>query len=319
MHSPIIQPGNDDPLVQPGNGARSRLRYRAILADQKPTGIEFGGLGDEAGIRLIDQISAHLVLGWQEIELRTVDGIALADIDDASFRTLRLRLEDAGLRVTAISSRIGNWERPITNPFYQDTEELLRLAERMHELGSRYLRIMSYPNDGYSEVTWRAEALERISTLAEIAASQSIILVHENCSGWASESATRTLDMLRSIDSPALKLLFDIGNPVAYGYDGLAFLRRVLPWVVHVHVKDGITSPGGQVVSTYPGEGQAQVIPCLQLLLENGYRGIWSIEPHLHLIPHLRKVGEQAQLWNSYVDYGRRFMTLVEAHITQER
>jgi sugar phosphate isomerase/epimerase len=291
----------------------------------RPGGIEFGGLADEAGIRLIDQIRAHLVLGWQEIELRMVDGVALADIDDASFRTLRLRLEDAGLRVTAISSRIGNWERPITHPFYRDTEELLRLAERMHELGSRYLRIMSYPNEShdksgtYSEEAWRAEALERIGTLAEIAVSQSIILVHENCSGWAGESATRTLDMLRSIDSPALKLVFDIGNPVAYGYDGLAFLRQVLPWVMHVHVKDGITSQGGEAVFTYPGEGQAQVIPCLRLLLEYGYRGIWSIEPHLHLIPHLRKVGEQMQLWNSYVDYGRRFMTLVEAQITQER
>jgi sugar phosphate isomerase/epimerase len=282
--------------------------------------LAFSGLGDEAGTSLIDQISAHKVLGWPEIELRTVDGIALAALSDASFRTLQQRLEDAGLRVTVISSRIGNWERPITNPFYQDTEELLCLAERMHKLGAQYLRIMSYPNDGYSEEAWRTETLERLHTLAELATDQSIILVHENCSGWAGKSATRTLDMLHSVNSPALKLLFDVGNPVAHGYDGLAFLRQVLPWVVHVHIKDGIVSQeGGEAIFTYPGEGQAQLIPCLQLLVESGYQGIWSIEPHLHLIPHLRKVGEQTQLWNSYVDYGRRFESLVEAHITSER
>jgi len=285
----------------------------------KPKGIEFGGLADEAGICLIDQIRAHLILGWQEIELRTVDGLALADIDNSAFRTLRLRLEDAGLRVTVISSRIGNWERPITSPFCQDIEELLRLGERMHELGSRYLRIMSYPNDGLSTQAWRAEALKRISTLTEIATSQSIILIHENCSGWASESAAHTLDMLSSINSPALKLLFDIGNSVAYGYDSLEFLRAVLPWVVHVHIKDGIRSSNREVMFTYPGEGQACVIQCLQLLLENGYQGIWSIEPHLHLIPHLKRSGGQFQLWDSYLKYGLRFRSLVEAYITQTR
>lgn len=173
------------------------------------------GISDEAGPQLADQIRAHQLLGWDAVELRSVGGVALADLDAAAFAEVRARLAVAGLRVSAVASRIGNWERPITARFEQDTEELRILAERMHALGARYLRIMSYPNDGLSQEGWREEALWRVGRLVELAARESITLVHENCVGWAAQSAQHSLALLEAVNSPALRLVFDTGNPVA--------------------------------------------------------------------------------------------------------
>ena len=271
----------------------------------KTINITFSGLADEAGDRFADQIAAHRALGWREVELRTVQGEALADLDDATFRTMHRQLNDAALNVTTVASRIGSWARPITTPFQQDEDELARLIDRMHALGARYVRVMSYPNDGLAEAEWRDEVLRRMQVLTEIAAQASVVLLHENCSGWAGQSADRTLTLLRSINSPAMKLLFDTGNPVAHGYDGLAFLHRVLPWIEHVHIKDARRTADGEVVFTYPGQGQARLAECMRLLIDNGYRGLWSIEPHLHLIPHLNQAGPSDQRGYDYIEYGR--------------
>lgn len=281
---------------------------------RKPVKFHFGGVGDEAGSSLNDQINASLLLEWKEIELRTIDGEALADIKEGKFKNICKRIKDAGLQTTVIASRIGNWERPISYPFALERKELLCLIERMYSLGARYLRIMSYPNDGFHQEIWRMKVFERIYQLTQIAEREGVVLLHENCSGWGSQSASCTLQMLRQINTPALQVLFDIGNPVAYNYDGLAYLHAVLPWVAHVHLKDASRSANGEVTFTYPGQGNAQVLACVQLLLEDGYSGLLSIEPHLHIIPHLHKTGTPAQLRDSYVSYGRELIRLLETH-----
>jgi len=98
--------------------------------------------------------------------------------------------------VTTIASQIGNWGRPLTSALDRDIDEFYRLAEQMHELGSKFLRVMSHPNEGLEKERWRSEALKRLGILAELAARESIILVHENCSGWVGPSVDNTLEML---------------------------------------------------------------------------------------------------------------------------
>jgi sugar phosphate isomerase/epimerase len=267
------------------------------------------GIGDEAGSSLAEQIAAHQDLGWSRIELRSIDGVPLAELDAGAFAEARLRIRDAGLTVTVLDSRVGGWDRPVTAPFAADLDELHVLAERAHVLGTRFLRIMSYPNDGLPQATWRNLALSRLAALAERAAAHDVVLLHENCCGWAAETAERTREMLVEIQSPALGLLFDTGNGIAYGYDSLAFVRAVVPWVRHVHVKDGVPGP----IFTMPGDGYARVRECLDLLLDAGYSGVFSIEPHTHLMPHQR--GFSGGSRGAFVQYGRRLESLLAGRL----
>ncbi|MDT0301418.1 sugar phosphate isomerase/epimerase family protein [Streptomonospora wellingtoniae] len=272
------------PDRRPGPGPAA-AQAAAGLPGPAP-GIAFAGIGDEAGSGLHDQLSALDRLGWRCLELRTVAGQAVADLDDRAFAGLAAELDARGVAVCCLDSRIGNWARPVTADFDADLRELEVLAARCAALGTNAIRIMTYPNDGLAEPEWRRRAVERVRRLCAVAESRGVVLLAENCAGWAAERAERMLDLLDAA-GPALGLLFDTGNGVAHGYGPPALLSDIADRVAHVHVKDALPATGGgEPAYTAPGEGRAGVAACLRMLVERGYRGVWSIEPHLSLHPH---------------------------------
>jgi sugar phosphate isomerase/epimerase len=277
------------------------------------------GISDEAGSALDAQVEAHRELGWELIELRTIDGARLVDLPRQDLARVKSTLRAEGLKVAAIDTGIGGWGRSVLTPFGLDMEELKRAAECADLLGTRFLRIMSFPNDGLTPDGWRDVALERIAGLVEAARAVDLVLLHENCQGWASQGPCQTLDMLRQIDSPHLRLLFDIGNPVAYGQDGLSFINAVAPWVEHVHIKDASLSADGEVMYMPPGEGDAHVALCIDVLFRHGYRGAFSIEPHRAYVPHLGAAADGVARRQSYMAYGRRFQALLEDVVSPHR
>ena len=68
-------------------------------------------------------------------------------------------------------------------------------------------------------------------------------------------------------------------------------------------------------VYTLPGEGDCRLADCLRLLLERGYTGTWSIEPHLRVRPHENLSDAGADGVSAYVAYGRRLEQLVRDEV----
>ncbi|MWA00216.1 TIM barrel protein [Actinomadura sp. LD22] len=273
-----------------------------------PDGIRLAGVGDEAAPGLADQIGAVAELGWNRLELRTIGGTPVARLDERAFRGAAERLRAAGTDVPAVASKIGDWSRPVTGDFAIDLDELEVLARRCAVLGTRLVRVMSYPSGGLDDAEWGRRAGERLRELALRAEDHGLVLAHENCTGWAGERADRMLDLVTGIGSPALRLLFDIGNGVAHGYRPLPMLREIVPYVVHVHVKDARAGTDGEAVFVPPGAGQAEVAECLRVLLRGGYAGVLSIEPHIALRPHL---GSGTGDPGAFVAYGRALERLI--------
>ncbi|MET0132862.1 MAG: sugar phosphate isomerase/epimerase family protein [Kibdelosporangium sp.] len=272
--------------------------------------ISLAGIGDEAGRSLGEQIEAHQRLGWSTIELRDIDGVPLAELDDPAFDEVAETLDRAGLRVVCVDSRIANWARPVSGDFALDLIELDRLVKRCAVMDTRYVRVMSYPNDGLTEIEWGARARLRLRMLADRAEAAGLVLLHENCAGWAGSDADRARQLIEEVDSPALRLLFDIGNGVAYGYEAYDMLVPLLPWVEHVHVKDA-RSEDGEAVYVLPGDGVCRVEDCLRLLLDNGFTGTWTIEPHLRVRPHEGRGDAGPDGITRFVEYGRAMERLV--------
>ena len=280
-----------------------------------PPGVRLAGVGDEAGSALATQLDALDRLGWNGIELRTVDGAALADLDDARFARVAGTLRERRVRVVGVASRIGGWSRSIAGDVTEDLRELDVLAQRCRTLGTRYIRIMSYPNAGLDERDWQDRAVARIRLLARRAQDAGVVLLHENCVGWAGASAGAMLRLLERVDSPALGLLFDTGNGAAHGYDAYDLLARVVEHVVHVHVKDAVHTPDGPRYVP-PGAGSARVAECLRLLLARGYTGVWSLEPHVSLRPHATDAGGRGEPdADAYVACGRALERLVREEV----
>ena len=95
--------------------------------------------------------------------------------------------------------------------------------------------------------------------------------------------------MLRFVDSPYLRLNLDTGNTFIAGQDPVAFLKRFVDRLSHVHVKDVSESlaeatrgkqTGIAVSHCALGEGvnAANIKKCLAVLRDHGYDGVLSIE-----------------------------------------
>lgn len=272
------------------------------------------GIADEAAAGIHDQIACHRALGWHHMELRSVDGIALSKLSQAQQDAMCAALSAAGIAVPVIDSQIGNWSRSIADPFDDDLSELTNLLELAGRTGTRMIRVMSYPNARnalWPQADWSTEVIRRLRILSDMAGAQGVTLVHENCAGWGGSSIAQALHLVEAVADHHFRLLFDIGNGLSYGYSALEYLKKLLPWISHIHLKDGLVS-GGKVVYSMPGEGSAELLPCLRYLSEHHYSGGYSIEPHLHLIPHLRIAPENSTLMQStYISYARKTEALL--------
>ena len=285
------------------------------------------GFADEAAPDIEGQIRATKALGWKYIEARSVNGTNLHDISDEAFEEVVGKLQDAGVGINCFGSAIANWGKSIAGPFDATLAEAGRAIPRMQRLGTRLIRIMSYavlpdndPGDQMEE-----ERFRRLRVLHRMFTEAGLTPVHENCMNYGGMSWQHTLRLIEHV--PGLKLVFDTGNPVftddrarARPYpkqSSWEFYTHVKEHVAYVHVKDGVWDPGTQQITyTYPGEGDGDVVRIVSDLLQSGYDGGISIEPHMAVVHHDASVtSPEEQRFHTYVEYGRRMERIVaEVH-----
>jgi sugar phosphate isomerase/epimerase len=290
--------------------------------------MHLSGFADEAADDIDGQIRATRTLGWTRIEARKVGAGNIHDLPEAEFETVCGRLADAGVTVDCFGSAIGNWSKSITGDFAICLAEARRAVPRMQRLGTSQIRLMSYPRVPGRAVTddqFEGERCRRLRTLVKLFADAGIQALHENCANFGGLGWTFTQRLLDHVRG--LKLVFDTGNPVtSEDFSGPAapdgrrprqssweFYRQVREHVLRVHIKDAIwDDAAGQARYTLPGEGQGDVVRILADLLDRGYAGALSIEPHLAVQAHDPSVvAPPALRFDGYVAYGRRLEALL--------
>lgn len=282
----------------------------------------YSGIADEAAQDIEGQIQAHVELGWKHIELRNVESTNLTDLSDEEFDRVAKQVETAGLQVSCFASQIANWSRPIDTDLEVDVSELRRAVPRMQRLGTKFIRCMSYPNSKppLEDQQWRRSVIERMKALVRIAEEGDVILVHENCDGWAGQGPSQSMELLREVGSPHLKLVFDTGNPVAHGQDTWEYYTGVRQEIAYVHIKDYRVEAGGKNADTehpevacFPGEGAGHVRAIVRDLLSTGFDGGFSIEPHITSVIHLQQEASNPRLaFDTYVEYGKKLEALFQ-------
>lgn len=294
----------------------------------------YTGFADEAAFDIDGQIKATKELGWTNIESRAVGGTNIHDLSDADFDAVAGKLEDAGIRVNCFGSTVANWSRdPLSDEDWEKSlAELKRALPRMERLGTRMIRGMSFTRyRDASRYTPEVEKIifDKVTTLAKMCEDAGALYMHENCANYGGMGAGYSLKLVENVKSSAFRLLFDTGNPansVDYSagdgsmQDAFEFYRQIKEFVGYVHIKDGRfkgLNPEGVFNNaewTWPGEGDGRIPEIIKDLLDSGYDGGFSIEPHMQIVFHEDNSESKEELkFQNYVEYGRRFMKIVEA------
>lgn len=282
------------------------------------------GFADEAGAALDVQIKVTRELGWRNIEMRNVAVAEFPagmfhDIPERAFELAAEKLDAAGVQINCFGSAIANWGHKIDDPFEITLAEIRRAIPRMQRLKTKLIRIMSYAVRD-AEDQMEQERFRRLREIQRLFADAGLTPVHENCMNYGGMGWPFTLKLLENV--PGLKLVYDTGNPV--GADDRSkpkpwpkqssweFYSHVREHVAYVHIKDGKwDAASGKLVCCYPGEGQGDTRRIVKDLLERGYNGGFSIEPHMGAVFHDPTSRHSLDAGEIYVEYGRRMEKMI--------
>lgn len=243
------------------------------------------GFADEIAPDLQEQCATLDELRIRYIEFRSAWGRNVLDLDDDRLGQAQQILKEHGISMSSVGSPIGKVG------IHDDFEEHLRRFDRALQVAERfgapYIRLFSFFIPGGDDpASHRDEVLRRMRALADRAKGRDVVLLHENEKEIYGDVPARCLDIVESVGSPQLRLIWDAANyvqcgvvPHTEGFDMLA------PYLDYVHVKDARAADGSV---TPAGEGDGQVRETIRALRDRGFEGFFSMEPHL---AHAAKMG----------------------------
>lgn len=240
--------------------------------------LKLSAFADEISPDLNEQIRVCRECGVRLIELRSVNGINVLDLDGELRNSIKSRLRDSGMAVACIGSPIG--KVPITEPWEKHFDRFRIAVELAEFFGARMIRLFSYyPADSQDDIhRHRDEVLRRMAAKLDYLGDRDIVLLHENESRIYGERLAECVDLMRSIDSPRFRCAFDFANFIVAGdrpSDNWAALK---PFVEHFHIKDARFADRAIVPA---GDGDGQIGSILSDAYRGVYRGLLSLEPHL--------------------------------------
>ncbi|CAH0239843.1 hypothetical protein SRABI83_02851 [Arthrobacter sp. Bi83] len=236
------------------------------------------GFGDEIDPDPAVQAAVLLALGASHIEVRSAWGTNVSELEPQQVATLKEILDEKGLKVSAVASPIGKVD--VSLPVEHEVQRLRQIISVAKGLDTKYIRIFSfYRAEGQSQEDIRDDVIARLGALAAEAAEAGVVLLHENEKGIYGDTPERVLDIMKTVDSPSLRIAWDNANFVQVGVkpytDGYAMLR---PYLEYFQVKDALSTSGEVVPS---GEGDGELDATIAALKADGFTGFASLEPHL--------------------------------------
>lgn len=243
--------------------------------------------GDEISQDLDEQLTALNDLDIGYLDLRGAWGTNVLHMDDEQVARVAQVCKPHDIEIACIGSPIG--KSPLAEPIDYEKNNLQRIIEIGERLGCRRVRIFSfYPPDTSTNAHYDQhldEAIERLRALTEMAAQAGFTLLLENEKGIVTDTLARCESVIKTIDSPHLRFLWDSANFVQVGEERV--VERGWPMlgdqIGYVHIKDAVLSDGHVVPA---GEGDGQLRLLLEKLMAQGYDGVLALEPHLKIAGH---------------------------------
>ena len=241
---------------------------------------KLSAFADEVADGFLEQVKYLAAERVGYIEIRFVNKKNIMDLTDDELNVAKKQMTDYGLKVSAIGSPIGKVK--IDEPFGPHLDKFKHAVELALFFEAPYIRMFSYyAPEGQNIDDYRDQVMKRMAAKVEIIKNIDVIMVHENETDIYGHTAENCVDIVKTSNSPKLRLVYDPGNFV-WGQkttDNVTTCWPLMkPYVAHIHIKDGKV---GKDVGSIPGEGDGQIKDLLAELAAMAYDGFLTMEPHL--------------------------------------
>jgi 3-dehydroshikimate dehydratase len=241
---------------------------------------QLSAFADEVTDDFLGQVKYLASENVGHIELRFLNKKNVVDLGKSELTEAKKIIDDYGLGVSAIGSPIGKVR--LDENFTEHLDMFKRAAECALFFKTRFIRVFSYyAPQGKDIKDYRSEVLDRFCAKVDVIEDVDIVMVHENEANIYGHSAENCVDLVRTINSPRLRLAYDPGNFVCG--EGIvdnieSCWPKMKPYVIHVHIKDWRL---GADVGSIPGQGDGRIRELLKELARCEYDGFLTMEPHL--------------------------------------
>jgi len=251
--------------------------------------IMISGFSDEIDSDFERQLKTVTELGMNYISLRSaydknISAYSMEEINDS----LLPLLKSYQVKVSSIGSPIGKLDIRDNEGYVKQLVQLESLCNIAMQLQCKYIRIFSfYIPEGENPDEYHSEVIKKIKGFVEIANKYQRILIHENEKDIYGDIAKRCDKIVREINHPCFKLVFDFANFVQCGENTVDCWNRLKDQVVYIHIKDALYNNSENVIC---GTGDGNILDLLRQILNEGYSGFLTLEPHLVMFDQLSEL-----------------------------
>ncbi|MGL6097581.1 MAG: sugar phosphate isomerase/epimerase family protein, partial [Fimbriiglobus sp.] len=231
-----------------------------------------------------EQVAVLKSCGVRHIEFRSIHKTNVLALTDAQIAEFKKLLDGEGFKLSAIGSPVGKY--PVDQPLEPQLEKLKRAIELCGVFGTPNVRVFSFypPADKEFDGNWapyRDEVIRRMGVLADAAQTAGVKLLHENEHKIYGDTPDRVLDVLKSVNSPALRGAYDAANYVFVEADPVRGWELTKEFTEHLHIKDWKGSGKDEHTGRLAGHGDGQIPYSIRDAVNRGYHGFAVLEPHL--------------------------------------
>jgi sugar phosphate isomerase/epimerase len=248
-------------------------------------------LTDEVSNTFTEALDWAVKNGFKHVEVRMVDGANVSNLSDADVDRARREVERRGLKVSAIASPLFKCAldpaRPVqSGDLFGNKEEdlathmgkLPRSIAIAKKLGTAKIRIFSFWRETDPK-KYMADIVEHLKKAAAVAEKEGVLLLLENENACNGGYAEEVAEIVRRVNSPAMRVLWDPGNE---NYGGRNCYpegyEKVKGLFAHVHLKDSVTGADGKVACVPIGQGKTPLREQIRALEKDGYQGLYTLE-----------------------------------------
>lgn len=210
------------------------------------------------------------------MEVRSVNGNSPFDFTEADISDINNASKQYGLTVCSISAPLFKCDFDDENQVKMQIDQFEKCAEYANRIGAKMIRGFDFWRCGAS-VDARAEKYERI---VEICKERGIICVVEADPSVNSNTPELTAELVKKINSPYVKVLFDPGNEIwVTGKASDDAYDSVKDNLAHIHIKDA-KIVNGKPDGVKIGTGLVNYKKLFKRLTDDGYNGNVMLETH---------------------------------------